>query len=170
MDRLPIETGRIYYWTQSISTGQLAAAAAIEVFTLLASTLSRVDILKLELAQQTSAAVSGLIEHWRGSTGGSTGTAVASVSQEGYAAAPAAVSVITGVSTTLNSTSTASQNVVRTEANAFEMDSGKYKFEPVFPPSVDYLQRYSVRLTPSTAPSGPIVATLTFRETGRAQV
>ena len=164
MDRLPLDTGRIYYWTQAISSGQLTTGA--EVFTLLASTLSRVDILKLELAQQSSGPIAALIEHWRGSTGGSTGTAIPAVSQEGWATAPAAVSAISGVSTTLNSTSTASQNVVRTEANAFEQDSGKYKFEPDFPPIVDYLQRYSVRVT-STGGIGPMVATLTFRETGR---
>jgi hypothetical protein len=97
---------------------------------------------------------------------GGSGTAIPAVSQEGWATAPAAVSAISGVSTTLNSTSTASQNVVRTEANAFEQDSGKYKFEPDFPPIVDYLQRYSVRVT-STGGIGPMVATLTFRETGR---
>ena len=169
MDRLPLETGRVYYWTQTISSGQLSTASATEIFTLLASTLSRVDIMALDLSQQTTPPVGALIEHWRGSTGGSTGTAIASVSQEGWGAAPAAVSVITGVSTTLNSTSTASQNVVRTELDSFEQDSGRCEYFPDFPPSVDYLQRYSVRVSPQS-PSGPIVATLTFRETGRAQV
>lgn len=165
MDREPLDTGRIYTATQLFS---LTTAAATEIFTVVASTLARLEILRLELNLVSSAPVPlpNSVEIWRGtsaSTGGSTGTAITPVNRNGWLTAPAAVAVVTGQSTTLNSTA----NTARLAAGAIAPDSGQYIYQPVFPPVLDYAQRFSARVGSSVPVAAPLAATLTFRETGR---
>ena len=158
-----LDTGRIYTVTQSLaamSSGQFDAVS------LVASTLARLEILKLEMQQGSSTLAGGIVELWRGSTGGSTAAAITAVNRNGWAAAPLAVATVTGASTgTLNSTSSAA----RLHAGGFEYDSGKYCYEPCFPPVIEYLQRFHARVTPgpTTGSTTPLAVTLTFRELGR---
>lgn len=164
-DRQPMDSGRIYLVTQLLPS---LTTAAQEMISLVASTLARVEILRLELGQLTSSPIPMSIETWRNSTGGSTGGTLPSVNREGWPTAPAAVATVTGQSTTLNSTSTATQNVVRLQADTFEIDSGQYTYQPEFPPIIDYSQRYSARISPlTTAAVVGMAVTLTFRETGK---
>jgi len=158
------DTGRVYTVTQ-ITTA--LSSAPMDVFTVRASTLSRLEVLKVELFHGTSAALPISVEQWRGSTGGSTAAALTPVNKNGWSAAPAAAAAVTGGSTsTLNSTTSAA----RLHAGGFDGDSGKYCYEPCLPPVIDYSQRFHTRVSVlSTGPGAPgqLTATLTFREIGR---
>lgn len=163
-------SGSRVYVATSLITGLTTAAR--EMVTLLASSMSRVELLKLELSQ-TSTVASGAkmsVELWRGtsaSTGGSTAAAITPVNRDGWITAPASTSTVTGDSTTLNSTA----NSARLHAGAFDADSGQFCWEPCCPPNLDILQRFSARINPlTTAELGGMAMTLTFREGGKIPV
>lgn len=159
--------GRVYTAT-AVTT---AIAGVTEMVTLLASSLSEVEILKLELAQTTTvgstAVLPAYVEMFRGSsasTGGSTGGAITPANRNGWITAPASTSTVTGNSTTPNSTA----NDVRLHVGSFDLGSGLFCWEPCPPPNLDIMQRFHARLTPvSTAPSMNMTMTLTFREGGK---
>ncbi len=159
--------GRVYTATAVTTT----IAGITEIVTLLASSMSEVEILKLELAQTTTIGSTALlpiyVELFRGtsaSTGGSTGAAITPANKNGWITAPASTSTVTGNSTTPNSTA----NDVRLHAGAFDLDSGLYCWEPCPPPNLDLAQRFHARITPATtAAISNMAMTLTFREGGK---
>jgi hypothetical protein len=164
MEREPLDTGRIYTATQLV----VMTTAPNEVVSLLASSLARVEILGLKLGESsTGTAWAANVELFRGtsaSTGGSTGAAVPSVNRSGWLTAPAATSVVSAASTTLNSTA----NTSRLDADTIAIDSGKYEFKPSFPPILDIFQRFHARITPlTTAALTGVAVTLTYKEVGR---
>lgn len=162
MDRLPQDTGRIYTATQLFTM----TTAPTEVFSLVASSLSRAEIISVELQQNTTTPQAMPVEMYRGSTGGSTGGTITPANREGWPAAPVALAAVSGQSTTPNST--ASVTIARTYAGAFQVDSGWFKYEPSLGPIVDLSQRFNVRVGGSTGTGTfQMAATLTFRETGK---
>jgi hypothetical protein len=162
MDRQPLDTGRIY--TASILFS--LTTAATEIFSLLASSLSRVEIMSLDLQQNSTLPQAISVEMYRGSTGGSTGAAIVPANRSGWAAAPASTSVVTGNSTTLNSTT--SSGVARIFAGGFKVDSGNFRYAPTLGPVIDVSQRFSARVSaPSTAAALSLAGLLTYRETGK---
>lgn len=158
--------GRVY--TASAVTTSIAGITGI--VTLLASSLSEVEILKLELSLASTSSGTFLptyVEMFRGSsasTGGSTGSAITPANRNGWITAPASTSVVTGNSTTPNSTA----NDVRLHAGAFDQGSGLFCWEPCPPPNLDIMQRFHARITPlTTTPAVTMAMTLTFREGGK---
>lgn len=162
MDREPLDTGRIYTVTQAVAA---MSSGQFDAITVVASTLARLEILRLEMQQNSTAVMAAAVELWRGSTGGSTAAAIVAANRNGWPTAQAAVATVSGISTgTLNSTSSAA----RVHSGGFEVDSGKYCYEPCFPTGIDYLQRFHARVTPGSLTStAPLAVTLTFRELGR---
>ena len=166
MDREPLDSGRIYTATQRLAA---LTTAPNELFSLLASSLSKVEMVRLELGLQSTAGVAAVLveifRHSSLSTGGSTaGGAIVPVNVRGHAAAPAAVSVVVAASTVPHSTAQGS----RVHADVVEMDSGRFRWAAPFPITVDAGQRFHARLTPlTTAALGGVSMTATFRETGR---
>lgn len=151
--------GRVYT-ASAVTTG---ISGVTEIVSLLASSLSEVEILKLELAHAATA--SAYVEMFRGSsdsTGGSTGGAITPANRNGWVTAPASTSVVTGNSTTVNSTA----NEVRLHAGGFDMGAGKFCWEPCPPPNLDIMQRFHARITASTELTN-MTMTLTFREGGK---
>lgn len=169
MDREPLDTGRIYTVTQVLAA---LTTAPNEFMSLLASSLSKVELLKLEMGQASTAAMTPmtveLFRHTSASTGGSTaGGALTPVNIRGHANAPASTSVVVAASTVPHSTAQAA----RFHADTFEFDSGKFSWCPPFPETLDIAQRFHVRLTGlTTASLNGIVGTLTYRETGKIPV
>lgn len=154
--------GRVY--TASAVTTSIAGITGI--VSLLASSMSEVEILKLELAQATTAVIPTYVELFRGtsaSTGGSTGGAITPANRNGWVTAPASTSAVTGNSTTPNSTA----NDVRLHADGFDLGAGKFCWEPCPPPNLDIMQRFHARLTPATTVAMTMTMTLTFREGGK---
>lgn len=166
MDREPLDSGRIYTVAQRISA---LTTGPTEVMSLIASSMSKVELLRLELAQTSTLPVVGMIaelfRHTSASTGGSTaGGALVPVNIRGHAAAPASTSVVVAASTVAHSTAAAA----RFFADTFAMDSGKFAWSPPFPETVDVNQRFHARITSlTTLGLGGLTASLTFRETGR---
>jgi hypothetical protein len=157
------------YMATALITGLTTAAA--EMITLLASSLSRVEILKLELSQlSTLSGAKASVEIWRGtsaSTGGSTGAAITPVNKDGWITAPGSTSTVTGNSTTLNSTANSS----RLFAGSFDAGAGLFCWQPDPRPNLDILQRFSARINPlTTAELSGMAVTLTYREGGRNPV
>lgn len=166
MDREPMDTGRIFTVTQLLAAMTTAATDAVTLSGSTAAGGSRVEILKLELQQFTTAPLPTAVELWRGSTGGSTAAAITPVNRNGWPTAPAAVATVTGASTSvLNSTTSAA----RLHVGGFGMDSGQYCYEPCFPPVIDYSQRFHARFTAQSTEGalGEMAMTLTFREIGK---
>jgi hypothetical protein len=161
MDREPLDSGRIF--TASLLIAALTTNPT-SIMSLVASSLSRVEILKLEMQQISTLPQAASVELWRGTGTGSTGTALVPANRNGWPTAQVSTSVVNGNSTVLDST----VGATRVHAGGFEVDSGKYCYEPCLPPVVDFSQRFSARISaPSTAAALPLAATLTFRETGR---
>lgn len=158
------DKGRFY--TASLSISALTTAAT-EIMSLLPSSLSRVELHKLELGQtSTSTLTPARVELFRGSTaGGSTGSAITPVNRDGWSNAPASTSAVTGNSTTPNSTASGS---VHLHIGTFDVDSGQFCWEPCPPPVLDISQRFWARFTPlTTAALTGLTAVLTFREVGK---
>lgn len=151
--------GRVYT-ASAVTTG---ITGVTEIVSLLASSLSEVEILKLELGHATTELA--YVEMFRGtsaSTGGSTGGAITPANRNGWVTAPASTSVVTGNSTTVNSTA----NEVRLHAGRFDADARTFCWEPCPPPNLDIMQRFHARVT-STAELTSMTMTLTFREGGK---
>lgn len=156
------DKGRFY--TASLSVAALTSAPT-EVMGLLPSSVSRVELHELIMGQAPTSAIQAMrVELYRGSTGGSTGSAITPVNRDGWATAPASTSAVTGNSTTPNSTSSA----VYLGVGTFEQDSGQFRWNPCPAPVLDISQRFTVRVTPLTFSSTPgLAATLVFREVGK---
>lgn len=156
--------GRVYT-ASALLTGLTTAAS--EIISLVASSLSRVELISLELMQtSTLSGARASIEGFRGtsaSTGGSTGTAITPTNRDGWITAPASTSVVSGNSVTLNSTA----NSARLFAGAMDAD-GQFCWKPDPKPNLDILQRFNVRWAPlTTAELGGVAVTLTYREGGK---
>jgi hypothetical protein len=165
MDRLPLDSGRVYTVASSIAA---LTAAPTEVVSLIASSLSRVDLLKLELGQRSTGGVAAMAVDLFAATsaalGGSTGVALTPINRERRASAPASTCSILAESTTPNSTAAA----VRVAAGTFDTASGKYNWEPPLPVVLDPSQRFAARISAlTTAQLGGLTMTLTFRELGK---
>jgi hypothetical protein len=158
----PEEGGRIYTACNRITA---MTTAATEVVSLLPSSLSRVEVVSLELGQPTSGAITPmLVEIFRGAGTGSTGAAITPVNRNGWTAAPASTCSVIGNSTTPNSTAGASL----IHLDTFDQASGKFCWEPCHRPNLEISQRFSARVTPmTTAILTGLTMTLTFREGGR---
>ena len=166
MDREPVDSGRIYTVTQRLAA---MTTAPNELMSLLASSQSKVELMRLELGQLTTSTLTPMVvemfRHSSLSTGGSTaGGSIVPIPTRGHVAAPASTSVVVAASTVPHSTAAAS----RVHADTFAADSGKFAWAPPFPIVVDANQRFSLRLTPlTTAALNGIAMTATFRELGK---
>lgn len=166
MDRDPIDTGRIYTVTQTLAA---LTTAPNELMSLIASSQSKVELMKLELGQMSTSTITAMLvelfRHTSASTGGSTaGGALTPVNIKGHVAAPASTSIVVAASTVPHSTAQAS----RFHADTVAIDSGKFVWNPQFPEVVDVNQRFHARLTAlTTAALTGIAATLTYREVGK---
>jgi hypothetical protein len=152
----------------SFSAQTLSTVGNWDLFTITASSGSRVQILDIDLGQQSTApsAIQALgIQCFSGSTAGSGGTAITPVNTKRWTAAPATVTNVLGPSTALASTASATQIY----ANAFEAASGRFRYRSTedygIPIVISNSQRFVMRVTtPQTAVK--ISATLTFKELG----
>ena len=161
MDRTPVDTGRIFTASALVTLSTVAT----EIFTLLASSLSRVEIISLEMQQNSTLPQAMSVEMFRTTAAAlSTGAAITPANRNGWPTAPAGSATVTGNSTTLNSTAAAT----RVFAGGFEVNSGRFRFAPALGPIVDSSQRFSARISaPSTATGLTLAASLSFREVGR---
>jgi hypothetical protein len=166
IEDIPSGLGRGYSVT-SISTISTAATGGTDIFTLLSTAASQAELLGVRVQQVAAGSTPMTVEVWRASSASTgpaaPGTALTPVNRLGHPQAPAAVSGVTGPSTT--PTSTAAQS--RLFAGAVETDSGKFEWTPSFPPMLERSgQRLSLRVQ---QPQAPVVlaATMIFRETGR---
>jgi hypothetical protein len=135
-----------------------------DVFGILASTLSRVRVISVELGAQSSAPVAQMlgVQVWRGSTASSTSAAITPTNIEGHTGALSAGSSVTQPSSGIVSTTSA----VSLFANSWHLDDQNWKWEPCQSPILEKSQRMHVRVTaPSTTTS--IYGTLTFEEMGK---
>lgn len=135
-----------------------------DIFALLASSNSEVEILEIRAGMQSSAPVNQTLgmRVWRGTTGASTGAAITPRHIDGSTAMRAAVTGVTGP--TSGVVSTTSAHLINADVWHFHDDIWVYK--PCPPPIVNTSQRFHVNATaPSTASS--IYGTITFRETGK---
>lgn len=138
-----------------------------DIFTLVPSSDSRVDVLAVEIQQistLSSAPVSAGVELWRGTTttGSSSGAAMAAVNAMPWGRA--AVSAAYGPPSAGNSTASAS----RVFAGGFGVADGDFCYAPLVPTSLNISQRLFARTVGiATASTVPLAVTVTFRETGK---
>ena len=154
-------------YTASFLTAALTTAP-YDIITLLPSTLSRVLIRALDVfAISSDASQESLgLEMWRGSSStASTGATITPTHIKGHAQAPAAVSVVNGMSTT--PLSTASAKLLYAGAvtpNGFRFKAGEHEAFDIS----DLPQRFHARITaPSTNALPRLAVTLTFQEIGQ---
>lgn len=151
-----IPNGPVY--TASFQTTALTTNSH-DAFGILASTLSRVCIHEVTLAQPTSEAPDRLgVQLLRGSTASSTSAAITPRHIHGWSSVPTAGSSVTLPCTTLVSTASA----VMVYADAFYDNTWCFRPAPVDRPILDVSQRLHVRITaPSTTRMN---GTITFSE------
>lgn len=151
-----------------VYTASFAAATMTtnptDVFGILASSLSRVRIISVELGAQSSAPVAQMlgVQIWRGTTASSTSVAIVPTNIEGHTGAVAAGSSVTLPTSGVVTTTSA----VSLFANSWHLDDQNWKWEPCQSPILEKSQRMHVRVTaPSTTTS--IYGTLMFEEMGK---
>lgn len=139
-----------------------------DLWVLTPSSGSRVQLLDIDIGQASTnpTAVQSLgVQIFRGSTGGSGGSAITAVNTKGWTGSPTAVTSATGPSTTLASTTSATL----VYASAFEAAAGRFRYRPWedggVPIVVTNSQRLHVR---ATTPQLSVIVhgTLTFKELG----
>lgn len=134
----------------------------INVFSLLASSLSRVEIEEIDIYARSTAAVpiATGVELWRGSTAGSTQAAITPVNYNGWSGQVDPVTTVNGGTTASISTTSAE----RVFAGA--MSDNRFTFRPPSGrgPVVDVSQRFHVALS---GPPASMNGTITFRELGK---
>lgn len=156
---MQIPNGPIY--TASFQTTALTTNPH-DAFGILPSTLSRVAIHEITLAQPTTEAPDRLgVQLLRGSTASSTSAAITPRHIHGWSGAPTAGSSVTLPCTTLVSTASA----VLVHADAFFDNKWVWRPAPMDRPVLDVSQRLHVRITaPSTT---RLNGTIKFSELGK---
>jgi hypothetical protein len=159
--------GREPTFSVPIVAQALTTAGPVDIWGFLAPAGSRFEVLSVMLGQTSTAAsgVQGLgVSLFRGSTGVSTGAAITPANSKGWSGAPTAGTVVTGPSSNL--VSTASATLIF--ADAFSAANGQFSYRPgaMCRPVITNSQRFHIRVTqPSAAVS--VHGSVTFREVGR---
>lgn len=148
----------------------LSTAGTWDLYTITAPAASRVQLLDIELGQQSTAPanIQALgVGFFIGTTSTGTGTGITAVNTKRWTGAPTAGTSVTGPTT--STASTASAAIALIYANAFEAASGKFSYRPNeeygVPIVVSNNQRLFIRVS---QPQLAVVlsGTLTFKEIG----
>jgi hypothetical protein len=154
-------------FTVPIVAQSLSTAGPADVWGFQAPAGSRFEVMSVMLGQTSTAAsgVQGLgVSLFRGSTGVSTGGAITPSNTKGWSGAPVAGTTVTGPSSNL--VSTASATLVY--ADSFEAANGRFAYapDPTYRPVFTNSQRFHIRVTtPQVALS--VHGSVTFREVAR---
>lgn len=149
-------------FTATLVTSALSTAGPHDLIGLLASSASRLQLLRTEMVALSTSpgALSAQLELIRGSTGVFAGSAITPVNQDGWPTAKVATAAAAANSASLVSTASAS----RLEAGGFSGDN-VYCYDPCVKPIVVLNQRVHWRIgTPNAATA--IAITVSWREQG----
>lgn len=145
----------------TFTSSALSTGGAHDLLAMVSTSASRVELVAIELQQQTTTPWGGGIEIFRGSTSTPGGAAVTPASLAGWSTR-AAVSAVNANTTAAMSTASA----VRLFNGGFEADSGRFEYRPDPMATLQLNQRLHLRLAaPSVATA--IAWAVTFREIGR---
>jgi hypothetical protein len=162
--------GNIYNCPFSSQT--LTTVGNWDLFLVKTSSGSRVQILDLQLGQQSTnnATVQSLgVAFIVGTTSTGAGTAITPVNTKRWSGTPTAVSSVSGPSSSLASTTSVGAAMVY--ANAFEANSGKFSYRVNedfgVPVVITNSQTMVIRVTTPQSSGGIVIhGTLTFKEVG----
>jgi hypothetical protein len=159
--------GNVY--NASIQANVLSTTGQNDIYATLASSGSRFQVLDIRLAQASTnpTAIQSLgIQFFTGSTSTApAGTALTLFNTKRWSGAPSAVTSVTGPTTTLSSTTSATLIY----ADAFDAASGSFRYKPRedygVPLVITNSQRFHIRVT---TPQLPVIihGTLTIKELG----
>jgi hypothetical protein len=137
-----------------------------DLFTLLSTAASRVEVERIELQQVATDVHPMYVEIFRGTTSVGAGGADLPVANH-FPWGRAPVTEILGPPTAGNSTALAT----RVAAGGIDAD-GRYAYEPCVPMGVDISENLHLRLSTSTLSTAGVTMSLavTFRETGKLPV
>jgi hypothetical protein len=160
--------GNVYnVWLQA---NTLSSGGPNDIYALLTSSGSRIQILDVRLGQASTnpAAIQSLgVQFFSGTTSTApAGTALTPFNTKRWAGAPTAVTSVTGPTTTLSTTTSATLIY----ADAFDAASGSFRYKPRedygVPIVITNSQRFHIRVTQPSSIPVILHGTLTFKEIG----